>query len=89
MILGLLQSRRLIDYGSVVRVILFEKRLPLTQTELAGSPEYIISLSNECLLPIDERGGAEVYGCFGEVKRFVVRPHDEFAVLQGRAPSAA
>jgi len=47
---------RLIDYGSVVCVILFEKRLPLTQTELAGSPEYIISLSNECLLPIDERG---------------------------------
>jgi hypothetical protein len=39
---------------------------------------------------IDEQGwGAEVYGLFVEAKRFVVRPHDEFATLQGRAPSAA
>ena len=37
----------------------------------------------------DRRAGwaAEVYGLFGEAKGFVVRPHDEFATLQGRAPS--
>ena len=90
MILGLLQKpARLIDYGSVVRVILFEQRLPLTQTELAGSPEYIISLGNECPPPIDERGWGGGVRILWEAKRFVVRPHDEFAALQGRAPSAA